>query len=220
MVRDPRHRALASCAPNALENVTTLARASRGSASRDAAVDPPEVLRDLATSGGSRRGPARALGGGAWAHLVGSARKPSSLVLLDATRLPQSRVLLGSGRRARRAVAWVHRPAQWPIRPRGRSAATTAKSATRNPPLATCDGLRARDLRFPPDLQRASATCARDVRARLARAIRPRPALASAWGRLGTPGGRRKRRGPHRSALGEFRGDDPMCFYSSQIVPI
>ena len=191
MVRDPRHRALASCAPNALENVTTLARASRGSASRDAAVDPPEVLRDLATSGGSRRGPARALGGGAWAHLVGSARKPSSLVLLDAARLPQSRVLLGSGRRARRAVAWVHRPAQWPIRPRGRSAATTAKSATRNPPLATCDGMRARDLRFRPDLQRASATCARDVRARLARAIRPRLALASAegvWDRFGGAG--------------------------------
>ena len=53
-----------------------------------------------------------------------------------------------------------------------------------------------------------------------ARAIRPRPALASAWGRLGTLRGRRKPWRPLRTALGEFRGEDSMCFYSSQIVPI
>ena len=64
----------------------------------------------------------------------------------------------------------------------------------------------------------------RNLRPRRPRATRARnpPATGARErrGRLGSLRGRRKRRGPLGGALGEFRGEDSMCFYSSQIVPI
>ena len=86
----------------------------------------------------------------------------------------------------------------------------------------------ARDLRRiarpRPALSTRPTARVRNLRPRRPRATRARnpPATGARErrGRLGSLRGRRKRQGPLGGALGEFRGEDSMCFYSSQIVPI
>ena len=206
MVRDPRHRALASCAPNALENVTTLARASRGSASRDAAVDPPEVLRDLATSGGSRRGPARALGGrrlGAFSWLGSEAlvtrfagRGSTAPVARFAglgSACPSRRCLGPPARAVADQATWPKRSNDGQVSDPQPAARDLRRNARPRPTLSTRPTARVRNLRpRRPRATRARKPPATGARERLGASgiVSGAPAPGAAWGRAGGVSGR------------------------------
>ena len=186
---------------------------------RDAAVDPPGIARDLVRSGGSRQGPALAQGAlpGFFNCWLGSEAPVARFAGSGANALVVARF---AGLGLKRPVA----PLAWSTGPRsgrsgyvadGRQRRPRQRPATRHSRPATpcAPATRTCDPNCNARPQLAPATCARDSRAR---AIRPRPALASA--RLGTLRERRKRWGALGSALGECRGEDSMCFYSSHIV--